>query len=267
MSVRTVFDVLDDYLLTRDTRASTDAYYRRVLGVFCSWAGRVVLADEFDCTLVNRFLRDKQAQGRTSYYRRSLRSGLRSLLRFSGHQERLRPVKPDVLLPLTWSADELRLLLAEVAKLPDVRRQWWRTLILAGWFTGLSQVDLFRLERSHVSPAGVVRMKRSKTGRPVVVWMPSLLVAEIAAMRPSGVIWPLRYSPEMFRRDFRRLVLAAGLRGSFKTLRNSSGTAVEELHPGRGHEHLGNGRAIFERHYWGRQDEREPLRLPDDLAV
>lgn len=260
--MRTVSDLLDAYLLARETRPTTDAYYRRIVSVLTAWHRGPVPADEFTVDLANRFLRDKQAAGLACYYRLSLRSGLRALLRFAGRQETLRPVKLDRLEPRAWSVADLRLLLAEVAKMPETQRAWWRTLIMAAWYTGLSQVDLFRLDRRDVSPGGVVRIARSKTGKPVVCSMPSPLVSEIAALRPAGTIWPLPYSHEMFRRRFRRLVAAAGLRGSFKTLRSSSGTAVEESHPGRGHEHLGNTRQVFERHYLARRDA-EPLRPPD----
>lgn len=39
------------------------------------------------------------------------------------------------------------------------------------------------------------------------------------------------------------------MEGSIGKLRHSSGTAAEIIHPGHGHEHLGNTRDVFERHY------------------
>lgn len=58
------------------------------------------------------------------------------------------------------------------------------------------------------------------------------------------------------------VVAAAGLVGTFKTLRKTSGTQAEIL-TGRGHEHLANTRGIFEKHYLDRRRvHREPVRLP-----
>lgn len=56
-------------------------------------------------------------------------------------------------------------------------------------------------------------------------------------------------SAESFRKEARKLISAAGLPGSLKWLRSGSGSNFERLHPGRGHEHLGNTRAVFEAHY------------------
>ena len=63
--------------------------------------------------------------------------------------------------------------------------------------------------------------------------------------------------------EFSRIVAKAGLDGSFKKLRKSSGTRAEQLEPGRGHIHLGNSRKVFEQHYLGNDPAKiQPIRLP-----
>jgi integrase len=125
---------------------------------------------------------------------------------------------------------------------------FWKTIIPAAWYTGLSFCDLLRVERSNILPGGVLVIERSKTKKRVVVWLPPELTRQLHQRFP-GRLWVLTTSQEYFRRQFKKIAAAAGLTGSFKKLRKSSGTAIEILHPGRGHEHLGNTRQVFEQHY------------------
>lgn len=261
----TMRHVVESYCLSRELKKSTEIYYRRVLSVFSRWLGRVPESEEFTPDLVSRFLAAKQHDNRSAYYRKSLRNGLRALLAHAGRdipRGKLRSVKLTPLEPAAWSESEVAKLVAasDVIHESDAeRRQYMRTLILAAYYTGMSQIDLHRLSRSSIAPNGVVRYVRSKTGKPVVTAMPVELIPQLPAGDP---IWPLRVSPELFRRRFAVIVRLAGLSGSFKTLRKSSGTGVELLFPGRGHEHLGNSRKVFETHYLARDAASVTPMLP-----
>lgn len=249
----TIQAVLDEYLLCHDLSGGTPDYYRRVVGVLCHWHGRPVLREEFTATLVNQFLAAKQEAGRSSYYRRSLRSGLRALLRFAhGTCERLRPVKCAELESDTWTPQEVGALAYSAGG--------FRLLIMTAYFTGLSECDLRRLRGEDISQDGAIRFRRQKTGKTVLVGIPPELRAELPA---AGLLFPLRTSGEYFRRMFRVIVKAAGLKGTFKKLRRSSGTEIELLHPGRGHIHLGNTRPIFEAHYWDKRRAASPMMPPN----
>jgi hypothetical protein len=99
--------------------------------------------------------------------------------------------------------------------------------------------------------------------------LPPEIVATIRkSCPPRGPIIDFDRTPEWFRLRFRGLVQKAGLHGSFKTLRKTSGSLVELSHPGTGHKHLGNSRAIFERHYEAllitrsKATEAPPVELP-----
>jgi len=250
---------LESYLLERDIREVTEAYYRRVVSVFLRWATQQTESLAFNSTTVSRFLRDQQIAGKSSYYRRSLRSGLVALLRHAGDTRRVRTVKLDELERATWSTTEVCRLIAASRHYQHRDETYWATLIEAAYYSGLSQVDLERLTRSHFDERGVVVLRRSRTGKRAVAYVPPTVLDQ----RPTeGLLWKRPYSAEMFRRHFARIVNAAGLTGTFKRLRKSSGTGVEQLHPGRGHEHLANERDIFERHYLSREYVRSPLRPP-----
>lgn len=263
---RTIVDLVESYILARELAASSVGYYRRLATVLCSWAQRRIPEVEFTVDLANRFLRDKQAAGRSSYYRKSLRNGLRALLGFHLGPVRgqLRPVKLDELTPTAWTTQEIVALIDACAFIRGAERQsYMRSLIAVAYYTGLSQGDLHRLERRDFDAAGVLRTKRNKTGRRVVACVSPAILALLDERPAKGPLWPCSTSREAFRRVFARVVKRAGLRGSFKTLRKSSGTAVEKLHPGRGHEHLANSRQVFERHYLDpSQDDRQPLTPP-----
>lgn len=249
---RTVYDILGQYLLTHELKGDSPNFYRRIVHVLCSWHGGVVSAEEFTVTLVNRLLLAKQEAGKSSYYRRSIRSALRALLRFDrGACERLRPVRCEELPADTWTAEE-------VYRLADAAGKN-RLLVLVAYFTGLSECDLRRLQRQDIDTAGEIRFNRQKTGKRVLVAIPVELLAELPG---AGRLFPLTTSGEYFRRCFRATVKKAGLCGTFKKLRRSSGTAVEIENPGRGHIHLGNSRAIFEAHYLDKAREIKPMMPP-----
>lgn len=247
-------DALQDYLLTHDLADGSEVFYRRTVGVFKTWSGRDVSKDEFTPDAVNRFIRDKQQAGKSSYYCRSLRNGLRAILRHvHGDCGKLRPVRCKELLSDTWTPEEVGRL-ASAAKDLRMRRVIW-----GAYYTGLSQCDLWRIERRDVTPNGVIHFTRQKTGKRVVVAIPVELLEELPA---EGLLFPLGTSPEWFRRLFAIIVKRAGLCGTFKKLRRSSGTAIEMMYPGRGHIHLGNSRQIFETHYLDKARDVKPMMPP-----
>lgn len=253
--------LLADYLLRNDLRASTAEFYCRVVKVFCAWRGvEDVPASDLDARLLSEFLRAKQTAGLSSYYRRSLRSGLVALL---GRRIDSRDVRSVKLTPLdhpAWTAADVEKLLAACDCLIERKREPMRLLIEVAYYTGLAEIDLRRLTRQHIDAAGTVRIRRSKTGEESITRIPLGLLKRLPVA--PGPFFRLTTSGEMFRRTFRRVVAKAGLVGTFKTLRRSSGTAAEIL-TGKGHEHLANSRKIFEKHYLDRrQAERKPVELP-----
>lgn len=255
-------DVLDAYLLTRELRPSSERWYREVVTLFAKWAGTTA-AESLSAASVSSFLARQQSAGKSADYRKSLRNGLVALLRFRGDSGKVRPVKLTTLHHSVWTKDEISALLqaVNVVICGESGRTYWSTLIEAAYWSGLSQCDLHNLQRQQVESDGTVRGERSKTGKPFLTYIPPHLVSHVA----SGAVWPLQTSCEYFRRQFRQIVRKAGLRGTFKTLRKSSGTSVERLYPGQGHRHLANSRAIFERHYWFERDAK-PLRPEPPMA-
>jgi integrase len=250
----TVWGLLDDYVLTHEIKASSADFYRRVVSALCTWYGRGLTAEEFTVDLVNRFLLFKQEAKLTSAYRRSLRNGLRALLNHAGRSGKLRPVRLVLDDPDCWTPEE-------VCRLVDAcPNELWRQRLELAYYTGLSYCDLILVTRADIRD-GVLHWHRQKTGEPVWVPIPDSLLCRLPE---SGTLFGLDCSDEWFRRQFDKIVKAAGLAGTFKKLRKSAGTSVESRHPGAGHLFLANSRKVFELHYLARKTFKplspEPLR-------
>lgn len=264
MSMPTVDDselrgLLTQYLLLNDVSSETEDWYWRVVSVFATWRCRNARGEPISSDLLSRFLRDKQRAGLSSYYCRSLRNGLIAVTGELVDSRKVRSIKLPKLSPLTWCPDKVRRLILHVAILPLRKRIYYTKIIGFAFHSGLSQVDIHRVTAADIDLTGVLRFRRRKTDSAVVVAIPQDILAGLPRIGP---LFPRLVSNEQFRRDFKRIVLAAGLTGTFKTLRKTSGTEADIL-TGRGHEHLGNTRAVFEKHYLNRERAlRQPVNLP-----
>jgi len=261
---KTMMEWLDSLQLERGFGPAARRNYEgtiRRLGRFC---GRTLTVADWCCDDCNRYLAHLFDCGRSPQYVASVRAHLHALctgLRDAGLLERvrLRPVRRPQPVIDCWDRHEVAALVLAAGRLHvDYRglpRSWyWQTLIRAAWHTGLRRTDLLGLRRECISPHGSATIQQHKTGRLVAVGMPASLVEQIDSRGPLGIIWPWPYSYEHFRREFGRIVAAAGIRpGPWKWLRRASGNAAEQLAPGLGHLHLGNERRTFERSYLRRQ--------------
>lgn len=242
-----------DYILAHDLRESSADQIHRITGVFRSFCGEDIPVTSFTGELISRFLLAKQEAGRSSHYRKSLRNCLIALLRFSGKTDRVRVVKLDELEPTSWTPEEVERLIESAGRMYRTsRRLHWQRLIAVAYYSGLTQCDLCRIRRQDIDARGILRFRRSKTGKRVVAAIPLDLLDGLPT-EPGAILFPAQ-SKEAFRATFARIVKGARLVGSFKKLRKTTGTEVEKLHPGRGHEALANTRKVFEAHYWDRRD-------------
>lgn len=266
MIATTLRGALENYTLYRDLSSETMAWYRRAVSVYCGWAGHDVQLSEFNGEQISRMLADKQKAGRSPHYVKSLRNGLVALLReIRGNApvERVRSIKTPPLDPEAWQPAEVEKLLAACAPMPEASRWRWRLIIACGYYSGLDRCDLERIEQANIDARGTLICRRRKTGALVIVQVPMDLLAEIRERcQRKGPILRMGVSKEWFRKTFAGVVKRSGLYGTFKKLRKSAGSLVEQHSPGKGHKHLGNTRAIFERHYEARRLTRSEPTMP-----
>lgn len=272
MLTRTLKSALDQYVLYHDLAPETRAWYRRVVSVYCTWAGGDPLIQEFNGEQISRLLADKQSAGRSPHYVKSLRNGLVAVLRdVRGKEpvERVRGVRAPRLHPEAWTAAEVeRLLSPGCDQMPEMSRWKWELCISLAHYTGLDRCDIERLEQSHFAENGGLVFSRRKTGGEPTGGIPPRLLAMIRERCPrKGPICRMGISKEWFRKVFAGIVQRAGLFGTFKKLRKSSGSLVEAAQPGKGHKHLGNTRAIFERHYESRRLTQPEPTMPTAIRL
>ena len=264
-------DALREYTLYRDLAAESREWYQRVVGVYCSWAGSDIPISEFTGESISRLLHAKQKAGRSPHYIKSLRNALVALLRdIRGHHnvERIRTVKATPIDVKAWKPAEIEKLLAACSGLPEWNRQRMELAIALGYYTGLDRCDLERLTQSDIKDDGTILFRRRKTKSLIVVKIPRELLAVVREHCPdTGPILRMGISKEWFRKIFGGIVKRAGLFGTFKKLRKSSGSNVEAARPGTGHRHLGNTRAIFERHYEAKALTHGEPTMPPAIAL
>lgn len=270
MIATTLRGALNHYTLYRQLAPETVAWYARAVSVFCSWAGGDIPIQEFNGERISQMLLHKQRAGCSAYYVKSLRGGLVALLREvrgDGPIERVRSVRTPPLDPAALTPREVERLLKACYELPIECRWRYTLMILLGYYTGLDASDIWRIERKHIDSDGSIFFRRGKTGAPVFVRIPPDVVELVDRHCPSrGRIIVMGVSREWFRKTIRGIFDRAKLRGSFKTLRKSAGSLVEQASPGTGHKHLGNTRAIFEKHYESHRITRGIPTMPPLLS-
>lgn len=249
-----------------------------------SWAifemrvGYPVGVADIDHTLVNSVLAGMEAEGKSPFYMHGLRCNVMSLWRYAYENDRelpeaerqnvnrprrVRKIRLPELILETWTREEVQRLVDTCDVLDGefrhrgvllldgfTRAAYFRSLIRAAWSTGLRHGDLRRLRRKQIpGPDVPFVISQHKTGKRAVILLDKATVDEIDEYGRTGVIWPMWGSYEAFRKSFCAIVEAAGLEGSFKRLRKSSGSDAEQRAPGLGHLHLGNTRRVFESNY------------------
>lgn len=127
------------------------------------------------------------------------------------------------------------------------RRQYWPAIIRAAWDTGLRRGDLWRIRQHQIRKDRSLIVVQGKTNSDIVC---RLHPSTVRAIQRAGASleWPL--CEWCFSAHFQEIVTLSGLcRGTFRWLRRGSGSTIDAKHPGNGHLHLGNTRAVFEEFY------------------
>ena len=245
------------YALFHDCRPETMRQYEVSVALFERWAGGPVRLDELDAESVSSWLRDYAASGVAPSTVRSKRSHVLIMWRAAADdglcelpRRRVRPVRVAWVAPEAWTREDVQRLLTACQGLVrnhpcGLRRSaWWRLAIRMAWDTGLRRGDLWALRADQVPLAGgPFTVRQSKTGTSVVCELSAgtlQLLRESLAEAPRSHVCPWPASHETFEAQFRRIVKAAGLRGTWKWLRRGSGTDCEIQLAGSASEQLGH---------------------------
>ena len=167
-------------------------------------------------------------------------------------------------VPEAWHPDEFSRIVAQsraeagmVGELPANR--WWPSLLLAKYYSGerIGAMLAIPMDNVLVSDRGmIVPAECRKNHRERWCALGDSAIAAIAAiLEPQRhLMWPWPMSREWLETRFKRILSRAGVRygrkrgGLFNKIRRTSGSLIDAA-GGDGSRHIGNGRAVFEKHY------------------
>lgn len=247
-----------------DTRDVSSGYLHQLLAAakglerFCK---AEIDTTDLNPSLLNSYLRSMKDAGCSAEYRKSRRRMLLTLWTAAADDGlAIEPVRRKIMIigacdrvTTAWTIDEVRHLFETARTLDGIYRGvarylYWPSYIAAAWDSGLRGCDLRSIERPWIRESMLVIQR--KTGKRIRIHFRRSTLALITAAFPPdrALIWP-RGCIECWRDEARAIIKKAGLSGSIGRLRHSSGTAAERERRGHGHEHLGNTRTVFEKHY------------------
>ena len=238
--------------------------------VWSHFLGRQAILDDLTEDALRRFLtvyRQDHAAATTNSKRCQLLALWQCAWEEGRHPQpprrsKIRKAKAQPRIPEAWSPEEVgRILMVtrqttgKIADLPA--SAWWTSLLLTFYDTGERRSAVLASAPANISLSeGWIVFVRTKTGIPR--WC-ALHDDTIHACREiwddaRQRFWPWPYSREWLDDSFRKILKRASVRhgpehgGLFQFLRRTSGTLVE-ANGGDGAKHIGNTRAVFERHY------------------
>lgn len=185
---------------------------------------------------------------------------------------RVKRIKVVTPIPVAWSLPDVQQLLYVVDKLDGTvgdtpASLWWGSLCRVAYDTGIRVGDLLEMMPDALQ-GDLVVIRQSKTQKPLCRRLRPGTVAKVEAMKPGSqcLLWPWPFCETTRLDHFRRIVKAAGLTGTFKYLRRTSGTLVEAAHPGAGSIHLSHSsRKVFEDHYLDFRQTADSQPMPPSL--
>lgn len=229
---------------------------------------------------VNGYVAWLRARGRSDSYRRGRLNYLKILWRdladdgliAQPRRSKLTRVRVADHVVKTMRIEQVRQLLAAAESLDGEyrngipKRLFWGSYVRAAWDTGLRGCDLLAIPAS-AARGGVIAIVQRKTGKRIAKRFNPRTLETIRETLPPHrpLIWPLWASSEMFRREAAAMFADAGLSEfTLRDIRSASGTMVD-LATGEGHEHLGNTRKVFERHYLDQSHGDDAGPMPPEL--
>jgi integrase len=273
-------EFVERYIASRDISDGYSDQLRNLVRSFEASIGQTVYTESLTPELANRHLKATRER-MTPETRKSHRKMLLTLWQAAADagltgeppRRKVMPIRVPDKLQRAWDVEQVRMLLAAAERLRRYyphgieRRAYWRSYIMAAWDSGLRGCDMRLVPREAIGDDGRCVLVQHKTGKiRKVHFRPETMAAINETFPPNReTVWPLWGRLEQWRRDAKKLVILAGLKGSIGLLRHSSGTAVEVQCPGRGHEHLGNTRAVFEKHYLDKGKVADVVVLPEKL--
>ncbi len=256
---------VERYLLARDLSTDYAATVRLRIMAFEAWAGSPVPIGSLSHDLVNEWLVSIQASGYEAWTVKGYRAAILAVWNAAGDEQLCKHPNTRLVRKIAirqtivegWTVSEVQRILDYCAGLPGKMQSgvavasYWSAATRVGYCSGARLGDVLRLTREQIDTNGRWIFIQRKTGKPQLVRLHDSTLAAIEKLFPPErkLVFEWPFCNGHWSKCFAQIVRAAGLRGSYKWLRRSSGSLVEAQQPGAGHKHLGNGSAVFDRHY------------------
>jgi len=248
-----------------DLSPGTVQQYEIAIRVFERWAGDTLSIRDLDESFLRQFLA-VYSQSNAPPTVNKKRQLLLTLWTHAYEEDiadrppRLRKVpraREPRRIPEAWTPEEVGRLLAATGRLfREPESSWWRAGLLFLYDTGCRVSEALRMQEGDLDATKRLAVfRQTKTGVDRLRELhPETVEAWLSVHPGSGPPWPYPYSRSWMTVCMSRLCGVARIRygqgkgGCFQKLRHTSGTLVD-ANGGEGHTHLGNSRAVFERHY------------------
>lgn len=273
----TLPELAQAFALRRELSPSSLAQYHSAVSCLGRFLGRPATNADLSDDTINRWLLSLESRlsGATRKSRRTHIMALwRSATRLGVAQPpgEIRRVKVPPRVPRAWTVEEMRRLLASVGKVKSTvgiglpLSKKLELLIRLGWDSGARWGDVRTFKHQDLSDDGILPFVQHKTSRLHVAKFHQSTMNALGEFRSRSWLADWEYTHEYFRIAFGWLVKAAGVQGSFKWIRRSSGTNVEQHYPGAGAAHLGHGPTIAVNHYFDARLIARTRPMPEDLG-
>lgn len=244
-------DLVAAYAAVRDIAPGTAQQLGYAVRSFERHLGREATAADLTTSNLNAWIDSRKTNGRQPATIKSQRGALITLSReafelslLAAVPSRVKPVRCPVPMPIAWRRPELRRIVAAIDRLPGdfpcgLRRAVvLRAFALTAYYSGLRPCDLYALKPADIDERGRVWLRQQKTGEPVLVSLPKDALAAIAASKPTGRdrVFPLTKKAMYYW--WRRIKIAARVKGSPKWFRRTGATHVERRRPGSAMSYL-----------------------------
>lgn len=289
-------DFLADYVIAHDTGVSAATvlcYYTPAISGLGRFLGREPELHDLSDDIMNDWVGQRLAAKANALTVRQRRSAILALWRaafvkglVSSRPERLRRITKPQQIIVAWTRDELKKLLEAIAvstfatkSMPKSslnKAAFFSTLAQVGYATGLRLGDLLSIEREWIrvdtDGRGYLttiqkKTKLQKTSKIDAATMKS--VDELMMQQPNRrLIWPLNCKRPVVYRTWKKLVAKSGIRkGTFRWIRRSGTTHVEQQSPGRGYIHAGHSDSrVTMAHYIDRSQLNSQIVAPESLT-
>lgn len=256
-STGTLRALAERYALEHDIRPSSAGQHRYSIASLEKFLGRVAALEDLSDDTLNRWLAWLLAQSLAVESVRTRRRCLLTLWRSAHADElldtlpgRIRKIKPARLVPVCWSQDELKRLIATAStKTKRMQRhravRWcdlWLAVIYLAYYSGLRLADVLDLRCDQIADDGTLFAFQKKTGHAIQCKLPAEAMKAIRAIsKPARarLIGDL-ICRQTLQKELRFLTREAGVKGSMKWFRRTGATWCEASAPGSAMSFLGH---------------------------